>query len=280
MPSSSDQTRVGRTLTLGGGAESSLEVRDIELSVSPKDIRTSPYDLCANRSDRRQSREGDRWFESTSLQRRVLRHFLAGLFEVQTDGRSRRIRQNWHLFSFNAPWGRGLVLPSRCGMVAAEFLPVISGSRGRSIGRGVMKRKTVALFLLFGVGLVIAALGIGANLVPMAAAQNVCPPGQTFVLSQGGCVATQQPAVRCPEGQVFDAQTNRCATSRSAVRCPEGQEFDAQTNRCVTGRSAVRCPESQEFDARTNRCVTGRSAVRCPESQEFDARTNRCVTIR
>src|SRR5580704_1322546 len=69
MPSFSDQTRVGRTLTLGGGAESSLEGRDIELSVSPKDIRTSPYDLCANRSDRRQSREGDRWFESTSLQR-------------------------------------------------------------------------------------------------------------------------------------------------------------------------------------------------------------------
>src|SRR6266436_4983770 len=71
MPSSSDQTRVGRTLTLGGGAGSFLESRGIELSVSPKDIRTSPYDLCANRSDRRQSREGDRWFESTSLQRRV-----------------------------------------------------------------------------------------------------------------------------------------------------------------------------------------------------------------
>ena len=70
MPSSSgDQTRVGRTLTLGGGAESSLDGRDIELSISPKDIRTSPYDLCANRSDRRQCREGDRWFESTSLQR-------------------------------------------------------------------------------------------------------------------------------------------------------------------------------------------------------------------
>jgi hypothetical protein len=59
MPSSSDQTRVGRTLTLGGGAESSLGGRDIELSVSPKDIRTSPYDLCVNRSDRRQSREGE-----------------------------------------------------------------------------------------------------------------------------------------------------------------------------------------------------------------------------
>src|SRR5437667_9754843 len=71
MPSSSDQTQVGRTLTLGGGAESSLERRDIELSVSPRNIRTSPDDLCANRSDRRQSREGDRWFESTSLQRGV-----------------------------------------------------------------------------------------------------------------------------------------------------------------------------------------------------------------
>src|ERR1700730_867898 len=71
MPSSGDQTRVGRTLTLGGGAQSSPEGRDIELSVSPKHIRASPYDLCANRSDRRQSREGDRWFESPSLQRRV-----------------------------------------------------------------------------------------------------------------------------------------------------------------------------------------------------------------
>ena len=119
-----------------------------------------------------------------------------------------------------------------------------------------MNRKTAALFSLFGAGLLFAALGIAANLVPMAAAQNVCPPGQTFVLSQGGCVATQQPAVRCPEGQEFDAQTNRCVTGRSAVRCPEGQEFDAQTNRCMTMRSAVRCPESQEFDPRTNRCVT------------------------
>src|SRR5947208_14837749 len=58
MPTPSGQTRGRRTLTLGGGAESSLEGRDVELSGSPKDIRTSPYDLCANRSDRRQSREG------------------------------------------------------------------------------------------------------------------------------------------------------------------------------------------------------------------------------
>ena len=96
-----------------------------------------------------------------------------------------------------------------------------------------MNRKTAALFSLFGAGLLFAALGI----VPMAAAQmpNVCPPGQTFVIAQGKCVAAQ-PAVRCPEGQEFDAQTNRCVTGRSAVRCPQGQELDARTNRCVTIR--------------------------------------------
>ena len=84
-----------------------------------------------------------------------------------------------------------------------------------------MNRKTAALFLLFGAGLLFAALGIAANLVPMAAAQmpNICPPGQTFVIAQG-----------------------RSMTARSAVGCPEGQEFDAQTNRCVTARWAVRCP--------------------------------------
>jgi hypothetical protein len=46
MPSSSDHTRVGRTLTLGGGAESSLEGRDIELSVSPS---SSGRDRCPKR---------------------------------------------------------------------------------------------------------------------------------------------------------------------------------------------------------------------------------------
>ena len=77
-----------------------------------------------------------------------------------------------------------------------------------------MNRKTAALFLLFGAGLLFAELAIGANFVPMAAAQipNVCPPGQTFVIAQGKCVAAQ-PAVRCPEGQEFDARTNRCVTS-------------------------------------------------------------------
>jgi hypothetical protein len=42
MPSSSDQTRVGRTLIFGGGTPVFLEGRDIELSVSSNDIRTSP----------------------------------------------------------------------------------------------------------------------------------------------------------------------------------------------------------------------------------------------
>ena len=98
-----------------------------------------------------------------------------------------------------------------------------------------MYRKTAALFSLFGAGLLFAALNIGANLVPTAAAQmpNICPPGQTFVIAQGKCVTTQ-PAVKCPEGQEFDAPTNRCVTARSVVRCPGGQEFDARANRCVT----------------------------------------------
>jgi hypothetical protein len=99
----------------------------------------------------------------------------------------------------------------------------------------MMGRKIALFFLLFGVGLVFAALGIGAKVVPMAAAQNICPPGQTFVIAQE-----------------FDAQTNRCVTAQ--VRCPQGQAFDAQTNRCVTAQ--VRCPQGQAFDAQTNRCVT------------------------
>jgi hypothetical protein len=125
----------------------------------------------------------------------------------------------------------------------------------------MMGRNTAPFFLLFGVRLVFAALGIGANVVPMAAAQTICPAGQTFAIAQGKCVTTRpttqpttQPAVRCPQGQEFDAQTNRCVTAQ--VRCPQGQEFDAQTNRCVTAQPAVRCPQGQVFDAQTNRCVT------------------------
>ncbi len=100
---------------------------------------------------------------------------------------------------------------------------------------GVMAWKIRTLVLSFSVAVVVGALGIRADIVPMAAAQvpTVCPPGQTFVISQGRCVAAQ-PAVRCPEGQEYDARSNRCVTPRSAVRCPEGQQFDARSNRCVT----------------------------------------------
>ena len=131
-----------------------------------------------------------------------------------------------------------------------------------------------AAFFVFGAWLLLGTSGIGANLIPSAAAQmpNVCPPGQTFVITQGKCAPTQtqQPAVNCPQGQQYDAQTSRCVTS---VRCPESQQYDAQTNRCVT---SVRCPEGQQYDAQTNRCVTAPSAVRCPQGQRYDAATSRC----
>ena len=142
---------------------------------------------------------------------------------------------------------------------------------GRSPSRpleGLMKRKTAAFFLVFGTSLLFAPLGIGTNLVPTAVAQmpNICPPGQTFVVSQGKCVAAQ-PAVRCPEGQEYDTATNRCVTPRSAVRCPEGQEYDTATNRCVTPRSTVRCPQGQQYDATTNRCVTAGMVPGLPNPQ-------------
>jgi hypothetical protein len=50
IPSSSDQTRVGRTLTLGGGAEASPEAE----TLNSRSRRRHPYfanDLCANRSE-------------------------------------------------------------------------------------------------------------------------------------------------------------------------------------------------------------------------------------
>jgi hypothetical protein len=126
----------------------------------------------------------------------------------------------------------------------------------------------VALFLCFGVGLVFAALG--ANVVPMAAAQNICPPGQTFAIAQGGCVATQpstqpstQPGVNCPQGQRYNAQTNQCVTAQ--VNCPQGQTYDAQSNRCMTAR--IQCPQGQLLDTQTNRCVTSGSVPNLPGLQ-------------
>jgi len=121
MPSSSDQTRVGRTLTLGGGAESSLEDRDIELSVSPKDIRTSPDDLCAKCSDRRQSREGDRWFESISLQQRVCEPSVPeGGPDDQRAARLRRTRRGFQHAMADGARRRGLRIAGSAGAAVAE----------------------------------------------------------------------------------------------------------------------------------------------------------------
>ena len=101
-----------------------------------------------------------------------------------------------------------------------------------------MGKARTTLFSVFGAWLLLSSFVIAACLIPDAAAQmpNVCPPGQTFVITQGKCMPTQtqqQPAVNCPTGQQYDAQTNRCVTSPSAVRCPQGQRYDAVTNRCL-----------------------------------------------
>jgi hypothetical protein len=109
--------------------------------------------------------------------------------------------------------------------------------------------KTAKQISLVGALLLAGALGFQQN----AAAQmpNVCPPGQTFVIAQGKCVATpaQQPAVNCPQGQTFNAQTNQCVT---AVNCPQGQQYNAQTNQCVT---AVQCPTGQRYDPVAKVCA-------------------------
>ena len=124
-----------------------------------------------------------------------------------------------------------------------------------------MGRKTAALGLRIGAGLVFVAMIVAANFGSTpAAAQGNCPPGQIFVPLENKCVGLGGvgPAQRCPQGQELDASTNRCVTAGRGVRCPQGQEFDDSTNRCVTAGRGVRCPQGQEFDARTNRCVSVR----------------------
>jgi hypothetical protein len=152
--------------------------------------------------------------------------------------------------------------------------------RGSTIGRCVMGRKT-AFSLCLGAGLMFVALIVAANFVSTpAVAQGNCPPGQIFVPLENKCVGLGGvgSAQRCPQGQEFDASTNRCITAGRAVRCPQGQEFDESSNRCVAAGRAVRCPQGQEFDQSTNRCVAAGRGVRCPQGQEFDQSTNRCVT--
>ena len=102
-----------------------------------------------------------------------------------------------------------------------------------------MGRKTAALGLRIGAGLVFVAMIVAANFgsIP-AAAQGNCPPGQIFVPLENKCVGLGgvTPAQRCPQGQEFDASANRCITAGRGVRCPQGQEFDARTNRCLSVR--------------------------------------------
>jgi hypothetical protein len=133
-------------------------------------------------------------------------------------------------FSFNAPLRRGLVPPSRCGMVAAEFgfcRSVTSGSRGRSIGRDVMNRNTVALFLLFGAGLLFAAVGIGANLVP-------------------------RPRPKC---QIF-ARPARRSSSRRANAWRRSPRSDARRLRSSTLRRTGASRSDRRSDARGARSST------------------------
>jgi hypothetical protein len=144
-----------------------------------------------------------------------------------------------------------------------------------------MGRKTAAFGLRLGAGLVFVAMIVAANFGSTpAAAQGNCPPGQVFVENRCVGLGGVGPAQRCPQGQEFDASTNRCITAGRGVRCPQGQEYDESTNRCVTAGRGVRCPQGQEYDESTNRCVTAGRGVRCPQGQEFDARTNRCVSVR
>ena len=102
-----------------------------------------------------------------------------------------------------------------------------------------MGRKTAALGLRLGAGLVFVAMIVAANFGSTpAAAQGNCPPGQIFVPLENKCVGLGgvTPAQKCPQGQDFDASTNRCVTAGRGVRCPQGQEFDARTNRCLSVR--------------------------------------------
>ena len=109
--------------------------------------------------------------------------------------------------------------------------------RGSSNGSCAMARKSAALGLRFGAGLMFAAMFIAANFVSTpAAAQGNCPPGQVFVPMENKCVGLGGvgPAQRCPQGQEFDQRENRCVAAGRGVRCPQGQEYDERTDRCVS----------------------------------------------
>ena len=88
--------------------------------------------------------------------------------------------------------------------------------RGSPKGGYAMGRKSAALGLRFGAGLMFVAMFIAANFVSTpAAAQGNCPPGQVFVPIENKCVGLGGvgPAQKCPQGQEFDESTNRCVST-------------------------------------------------------------------
>ena len=88
--------------------------------------------------------------------------------------------------------------------------------RGSSKGGCAMGRKTAALGLRLGAGLMLAAMFVAESFVSTpAAAQGNCPPGQIFVPLENKCVGLGGvgPAQRCPQGQEYDERTDRCVST-------------------------------------------------------------------
>jgi hypothetical protein len=123
-----------------------------------------------------------------------------------------------------------------------------------------MGRKTAAFFLLLSIAFVFPALGLGADSVPMAVAQTICPPGQELDPQTSRCVA-----IKCPPDETFDPQTSRCAP----VSCLQGEALDPQTNRCIPAK----CLLGEVLDPQTSHCLP----IKCAPGQELDPRTSRCL---
>lgn len=60
--------------------------------------------------------------------------------------------------------------------------------------------------------------------------------------------AGSQPAPKCPSGQIFSQQLNRCIP-----QCPQGQVFNPNTNKC---QAAPKCPQGMQFDQSRGTCVS------------------------
>lgn len=59
--------------------------------------------------------------------------------------------------------------------------------------------------------------------------------------------SSQPQAPKCPQGQIFSQQYNRCIP-----QCPQGQVFNPQTNKC---QAAPKCPQGMQFDPVKGTCV-------------------------